>query len=143
MANQYCFVDGKMQKRMGVTNDPDWFKSKAEARAAAGSAPKPAVVPEVPASAAAPEGGPEAPPAAPAGVDYESWKWPLLRDELKTRTGKGPQPGMKKIMLIERLRQLDVSGWTVPGAPPDPSAPPPPTDWRTTEAAAARAGTAK
>ena len=53
---RYRVKDGKLEKRWDGTDDPEWFMTKAEARAAVpGSAPVPVSVPE-----------PAAPPEPPA-----------------------------------------------------------------------------
>ncbi len=111
---RYRVKDGKLEKRWDGTDDPEWFVQKADAWAAVpGSAPVPVSVPEPAAPPEAPEAEPpatDAPeaPEAPAATDYENWKMPQLREELKARTGKGPRPGTMKKTVVDKLRELDA-----------------------------------
>ena len=95
---RYRVIDGKLAKRWDGLNDPEWFVKKADAWAAEEARvkavkPEPVVIPE------------DEPPVD----DYETWKGPQLRKEIKARTGKGPKVGAEssKVAMIERLRGLD------------------------------------
>ena len=97
---RYRVIDGRMKRsyHIDVRSDPDWFLTKAEAWAAVAPAAEPALVNLGTFK-------------AEVGVDdYASWKMPALRDELKARTGKGPNFGTKKTAMIEALQDLDASG---------------------------------
>jgi hypothetical protein len=97
---RYRVVDGKLKKVWNGTNEPGWFKVKADAWAAA-------AVPQEPHPTAPTEKVAEGTPAA----DYETWKAPQLRAEIKVRTGKGPKVGTEssKVAMIEKLRGLDAA----------------------------------
>lgn len=97
-SRRYRVAHGKLEKRWDGTDDPEWFKTKIEAWAAVAEAPPPKAV-EVP----------------PPVRDYENWKAPQLRAEIKARTGKGPRVGTEssKVAMAERLRGLDAeAGYT-------------------------------
>lgn len=102
---RYRVVDGKLEKVWNGTNEPGWFKTKAEAWAAV-AAPV-GSTDEFP--AAAPEAPTPVPVEAPQGTGYETWKANQLKSEIKARTGKGPRVGTEssKAAMIERLRALD------------------------------------
>ena len=53
---------------------------------------------------------PPMPDATASDDDYETWKGPALRAEIKARTGKGPKVGAEstKVAMVERLRDIDA-----------------------------------
>ena len=126
---RYSVVDGKLAKRWDGTNDPGWFMTKVEARAAeearlkkAANVPFGGWTPGLPPAASTP--APESEP-----VEYEDWTVKNLRSEIKARTGKGPKVGAEstKVAMIERLRRLLESdmGWTGAPVPVDAEEPKP------------------
>lgn len=108
---RYRVVDGKLEKVWNGTNDPGWFVAKADAWAAEEARLIKAAAKPTPFGEWKP-GLPPPPPPATAQTetaDYETWKGPKLRSEIKARTGKGPKVGAEstKVAMIERLRALD------------------------------------
>ena len=104
---RYRVVDGKLAKRWDGADEPGWFVTKAEAWAAVNVPP----VPPTEAKAAKDKAPPPPPPIPETEtVDYETWKGPELRAEIKARTGKGPKVGKEssKVAMISRLRGLDA-----------------------------------
>ena len=98
---RYRVVDGKLAKRWDGADEPGWFVTKAEAWDAV----------SVPLDAEVAEPAPHAPPTTVGlAPDYETWKGPELRAEIKARTGKGPKVGKEssKDAMISRLHGLDA-----------------------------------
>ena len=115
---RYRVRDGKLEKRWDAPDGADWFVNKADALAAAAKPapaapkPRPAATPAPPAAAAPPPMPTPTGPFAPPATDYESWKMPQLREELRTRTGEGTRPGASKKDVIGKLQELDKTGWS-------------------------------
>ena len=110
---RYRVVDGKIEKRWDGTKEPGWFMTKAEAWAA--------VAAPVARQEAVEQPGPPPPPSPePEPAGYETWKGPMLRSEIKARTGKGPKVGAEstKVAMIERLRELDAGAGIVEDTAP-------------------------
>ena len=107
---RYRVVDGKLAKRWDGADEPGWFVTKADAW----DAVRPAVDKATDAPPAPPTVEATVPPPTPTPepktADYETWKGPGLRAEIKARTGKGPKVGKEssKDAMISRLRSLDA-----------------------------------
>ena len=100
---RYRVVDGKLAKRWDGADEPGWFVTKAEAWAAVNVPPAPPTVEEV-------KEVEDAKASEAETADYETWKGPELRAEIKARTGKGLKVGKEssKVAMILRLRGLDA-----------------------------------
>ena len=100
---RYRVVDGKLAKRWDGADEPGWFLTKAEAWAAVNVPPAPPTVEEV-------KEVEDAKASEAETADYETWKGPELRAEIKDRTGKGPKVGKEsaKDAMVARLHGLDA-----------------------------------
>ena len=91
--------EGGVEKRI--------FQHPDEVPEAAGWVDSPARVDQAPEK---PKPAPAAPDGDAAGIQppYEAHKFPVLRSELKRRTGKGPKVGTRKGKLAAMLEATDA-----------------------------------